>query len=258
MPPNGLQKVASDSASGRFYIYLVAATGIPLPTLSQMLAWPSAHLEAAANSWTATAKTWEDAFTAVYRQAPAPGGAPWEGQAADAAIQRVGADRLTVLAAVDRLHNAAAIARDGVTEIHAARRLAREALANAQAAGFTIGEDLSVTDRSTGGPAVRVARVAQAQSLAAIVHRRALAVVTIDEGIAARIVGVTAGLDAIQFDESLALPSCPLTRGHNLPLGRVVVCEPYTAGGGFLCWEWSLDGSIASGWHPADISGGYP
>lgn len=84
----------------------MAATAL-LPGLSQINAWDTAHLGAAAASWTTTAETWEDAFTTVYPQAPFPGGTAWEGDAADAAVLRVGSDRLTVLGAVDALHDAA-------------------------------------------------------------------------------------------------------------------------------------------------------
>jgi hypothetical protein len=42
------------------------------------------------------------------------------------------------------------------------------------------------------------------------------------------------------------------------PTGHVTVCEPYQSGGGFVCWDWYLDGSIARGWSPTDRSGGYP
>ncbi|MDT7765872.1 MAG: hypothetical protein QOC63_5292, partial [Mycobacterium sp.] len=75
----------------------MGATGIP--TLSQIRSWDTQHLEAAADHWEARAQNWQDAFTAVYKQVPAPGGVPWEGRAADAALLHVGGDRLQAVGA---------------------------------------------------------------------------------------------------------------------------------------------------------------
>lgn len=162
----------------------MAATAL-LPGLSQINAWDTAHLGAAAASWTTTAETWEDAFTTVYRQAPFPGGTTWEGDAADAAVLRVGSDRLTVLGAVDALHDAANVARSGASDIQAARQVVIAAVREAQAAGFTVGEDLSVTSRHTGGPpALQAARRAQAEGLAATIRSRAAVLAAVEEQVA--------------------------------------------------------------------------
>ena len=130
----------------------MAATATLVPSLSQIHGWDAEHLEAAATHWTTTAHRWDDAFTKVYREAPYPGGTLWEGAAADAAIERVGRDRHEVLGAVETLHGAASVARNGAEEIHTARQLALDAVNEAEAAGFTVGEDLSVTSRQSGGP----------------------------------------------------------------------------------------------------------
>lgn len=63
-----------------------------VPTLSQIRAWSTDHLEAAATHWTQNATVWEDAFTKIHREAQHPGGTPWEGAAAEAAILRTGID----------------------------------------------------------------------------------------------------------------------------------------------------------------------
>lgn len=75
-----------------------------------------------------------------------------DGDAADAAVLRAGSDRRTVLGAVDALRDAASVARSGASVIQAARQLVLGAVNAAEAAGFTVREDLSVTDRQTGGP----------------------------------------------------------------------------------------------------------
>ena len=84
-----------------------------LPTLTLIDAWDTQHLEAATAHWSSRARAWEDAYTAVYHETPIPGGIPWEGRAADAALRHVGADRLHVVGAADMLHHVAVIARSG-------------------------------------------------------------------------------------------------------------------------------------------------
>jgi hypothetical protein len=235
---------------------MAALPATPLPSLSQIQAWPIEHLAAAADSWTTTARTWDDAFTAVYRQAPAPGGTPWDGQTADAAIQRVGADRLKVLGAVDSLHDAAAIARNAIADIQSARRLALQAVAEAQAAGFTVGEDLSVTSRHVAGPPARqAARMTQAPQLSAIIRSRAVELVAIEDDIAARITAAAGGLQGIHFTDS---PSVPLAWGPSgvpPPEGRVI-CTPTP--GGFACSEFLPNGFIYHWLSPVDFTGHWP
>jgi hypothetical protein len=183
----------------------VAATAL-LPSLSQIEEWDTAHLQAAASYWTTTAQTWEDAFTAVYRQAPSPGGTPWEGEAADAAVLRVGSDRLTALGAVDTLHQAASIARSGASEIQAARQVVLHAVNEAQAASFRVGEDLSVSSQVGGTPALQAARRAQAEALVGKSRSRAAALAAVDEQIASRITAATSSLSGIQFAPNPVVP----------------------------------------------------
>jgi hypothetical protein len=184
----------------------MAATATLVPSLSQIHAWDTEHLQTAATHWTTTAHRWDDAFTKVYREAPYPGGTLWEGAAADAAIERVGRDRVGVLGAVDGLHGAAAIARDGASEISAARQLALDVVSQAQAAGFTVGEDLSVTSPQISAlPAVQAARQAQAQALAADIRTRAAALATVDQEIAAKITTAAAGVSNVTFTGAASL-----------------------------------------------------
>jgi hypothetical protein len=48
--------------------------GAGVPSLSQIAAWDIAHLEDAAQDFTAAGKHWEDAFTSVHRGTLSPGG----------------------------------------------------------------------------------------------------------------------------------------------------------------------------------------
>lgn len=138
-----------------------------VPSLSQIVSWDIQHLADAARGWSATAQEWEDGFTNVHRASLAPGSTAWEGEAADAAQERTYRDLLRVRSFSDTLHEAGAIARCRADELDNAKRRALRAVSEARLAGFTVGEDLSVTSRQRDGNLI-----AQAQRLA-LAHRHA-------------------------------------------------------------------------------------
>lgn len=187
----------------------MAAVAAVAPTLSQIHAWRTGHLETAAAQWTQTADTWEDAFTKIHRETPYPGGTPWEGEAAEAAVLRTGIDRVVAVRATDSLHSAASAARYGAEEIAIARQLALQAVAGARDAGFTVADDLSVTSRSGGPLAVQAARQAQAQLLAATIRARAEALVAVDTEVAGKVSAAIAGVNAAQFGDIPVAPPPP-------------------------------------------------
>lgn len=117
-----------------------------IPSLSQILGWDTTHLHRAATDWTSAAQRWEQTFTDVHRGTLAPGGAAWEGSSADAAQQRTFSDLVKVRGMSDALSDAATIARRGADQLDYLKRKAVEAINEAHEAGFTVGEDLSVTD----------------------------------------------------------------------------------------------------------------
>ena len=179
-----------------------------VPSLSQIEGWDTAHLESAARSWDATAAEWEDTFTAVHRGSLNPGGTVWEGEAAEVAHQRTFADLVKVRGLSDHLSEAAAIARRGADQLDSLKRIMLDAVDEARAAGFTVAEDLSLSDRSLTalGPAF-AARQAQAQTLVAQIHLRAAALSAADHEIAANITAATAPLSGVTFDEAPATDS---------------------------------------------------
>ncbi|MEE6164437.1 MULTISPECIES: hypothetical protein [unclassified Mycolicibacterium] len=75
-----------------------------------------------------------------------PGGTVWEGDAKDAALDRVTTDATVVRNQADVIVRAADIAENGVADIQAAQRQALEAIEEAEADGFKVGHDLSVRD----------------------------------------------------------------------------------------------------------------
>lgn len=139
-------------------------------SLSRIQSWSTEHLVDAAAYWTQTADRWEDAFLTMRNQAHA---ITWHGAGGDGLRQRTAADLSVVSGKADRLRRAVKIARDGASDISAAQRRVRYGVEDAQNAGFTVGEDLSVTDTRSTTAADRATRQAQARSFAADIRSRA-------------------------------------------------------------------------------------
>lgn len=153
------------------------------------------HLNQAATDWARTAEHWEETFTNVHRGTLAPGGTAWEGNAAEAAQDRTFGDLVTVRGLAESLREAAAVARRGADQLDHLKRHAVEAVNEARQAGFTVGEDLSVTDTSKSSGF----RIAAVRQHAATIAARAVALSTADNDIAARIVAATTELNGRGF-----------------------------------------------------------
>jgi hypothetical protein len=167
--------------------------------LSEVHAWDITHLESATRDWTATAQHWETSFSSIHRASVSPGGTVWEGVAAEAAQERAFADLVKVRGLADVLHESAAIARRGAETLFSAKQRVLDAVKDASAAGYVVGEDLSVTP-SQGGMAAQ----AQAQVYAAQIRERAVELAARDQEIAAKITAATAPLNAVTFPEPLS------------------------------------------------------
>jgi hypothetical protein len=182
---------------------MAAAAGAP--GLSALLAWPTEHLTEAATHWETVGDrsygvahgVWRDALTV-----------DWHGDAADALRANTHADMMTTSAVVDQLQAAASVARSGASELEAARSQMRYAVEDARSAGFEVGEDLSVTDRMSGGSAAeRAARQAAAQAFAADIGGRAAQLVSADAQVASRVTAAVAGVGD-------TFPSTPSANGQ--------------------------------------------
>jgi hypothetical protein len=184
---------------------MAASTTGPLPTftLSQIQAWDTDHLETAATHWTATAAHWRDGFTAVSSGIDRPGGTAWEGASAEAASARAERDRVQVLGLVDRLHDASSIARSGAAELTAAKSRALASVENAQRAGFTVSEDLSVRDPLTvPSKPIRLIRDVQAQAFSADIRAQSTILAATDQSVASKLSTIAAGFTGFEFRES--------------------------------------------------------
>jgi hypothetical protein len=118
----------------------------------------------------------------------------------------------------DQLNQAAKVVRMCASELEAARSRVRYSVEDAHAGGFAVGDDLSVTDRSTGGTAVeRATRQTQAEMFAADIRQRAAQLVALDQKVAGTIGTALAGIGNISFDEATTEPGsrAPATMEHN-------------------------------------------
>lgn len=179
-------------------------SGATLPSLSQVQGLNATYLGEAAGYWTHTATLWEKAFTGVHGGMSNPGGTPWTGRAAGAAQERAYADMVAVRRAWACLHEAASIARRGEEQLKAYRGGVLEAVDEARADGFDVGEDYSVTDRSRD-PQLRAARRAAAQGHASFIRHRVAALVAGDEQLSLRIAAATKGIDDLIFQPAPAI-----------------------------------------------------
>ncbi|MGV0809896.1 DUF6883 domain-containing protein [Mycolicibacterium setense] len=123
-----------------------AAAPAALPTRSEIEEWSTSHLSDAASNWGTAATASEGAFDQHRQNISSPGGTTWAGDAKDAALDRVTKDVAVVGRQNSVLREAATLADNGAHDIKAAKGKAVEAITAAENDGFTVGEDLSVTD----------------------------------------------------------------------------------------------------------------
>ncbi|MFN3001657.1 hypothetical protein [Mycolicibacterium wolinskyi] len=123
-----------------------SGSGGALPSRSGLEEWSTSHLSDAAAAWRSAAAASSEAFDQHRKNIVSPGGTTWEGDAKDAALTRVTVDIGVVGSQNGALLEAAGIAENGVNDINAAKREALDAINAAEEDGFTVGEDLSVTD----------------------------------------------------------------------------------------------------------------
>ncbi len=153
----------------------------------------------AAATWTRTAASWGDVFTDIQTRVQAPGGLPWSGRAADAAGRRSHSDRLTVIAASDRLHEASAVAMRGAGQIEAQERGVLDAVAAAEDAGFVVGEDYSISRRDPVPESQFAAKQAQAQVFADGLRWRVAEFVAVNRQVAAHLTSAAEGVGTVRF-----------------------------------------------------------
>lgn len=177
-----------------------AAAPAPLPTKSEIENWDTSYLDTAASSWRTAATASEDAFDQHRQNIAAPGGTTWEGDAKDAALDRVTADVAVVGRQGGALREAADLAENGAYDIKAAQGKAVEAINAAENDGFRVGEDLSVTDTRKADISTMGARHTAAAEHAEDIRWNAEQLAQADKLVGERLQAKAAELEGIRFD----------------------------------------------------------
>ncbi|OBF10504.1 hypothetical protein [Mycobacterium sp. ACS4331] len=211
-----------------------------LPGRSQIEGWETAHLTAAARSWSESADQWEDVFHTVHQNALTPGGADWDGATAAATVARTQSDKIMVIGIADDLRAAASAATVGSREISAAKNVVLDAIRRAEDAGFDVGEDLSLSSREEFPPGPKYdAKLAQATQLAAEIRSAAAALLNADQAAAGAITAAVAAFESVSFAEVPGTPqgqdgSVQLVDNRTFKEGPMLspTPEPGAGGGG--------------------------
>ncbi|MCX8557213.1 hypothetical protein OS121_19355 [Mycolicibacterium mucogenicum] len=176
-----------------------AGEGGQLPTRSEIESWPTQHLDDAASRWRTAAATGVRAFEQHYRNIVSPGGTEWTGAANDAAVDRVTGDLGVVRHHADVTTEAAHLAETGAEDIRAVKKLAVEAIVEATEDGFTVAEDLSVTDARRYDITTVADRNKAAKEHAEFIAFRAAQLVATDSLAGTRLESKAAQLQGITF-----------------------------------------------------------
>ncbi|QZH65021.1 hypothetical protein [Mycolicibacterium farcinogenes] len=177
-----------------------AAGAASPPTRSEIEEWSTAHLSDAATTWRTAAAGSESAFDQHRQNVSAPGGTTWEGTAKDAALDRVAADIGVVGRQSSLLREAATLAENGSYDIKAALSDALEAITTAEADGFRVAEDLSLTDTREVDAAAANARQTAANEHAEDIRWAAQQLAAADKLVGDRLEAKAAELQGIRFE----------------------------------------------------------
>lgn len=174
-----------------------------LPSRSEIEEWDTSDLDTAALAWNQAATASEDAFEQHRQNIAAPGGTTWDGDAKDAALNRVTSDIAVVRCHGEVLRAAAFIADSGATDIEAARREVLDAIAAAENDGFRVGEDLSVTDTREFDVVIMAVRQTAANEHAEDIRWYAGRLAQADALVGKRLQTKAAELEEMRFDGEL-------------------------------------------------------
>lgn len=177
-----------------------AAAPNPVPTRSEIEEWATSHLSDAATTWRTAATGSESAFDEHRQNISSPGGTTWEGTAKDAALDRVTADTAVVGRQSGVLRAAADLAENGSHDIKAAKDKAVEAIKAAEDAGFSVAEDLSVTDTKRVDVFSMRARQISLNEHAEDIRWAAQQLMQADKLVGDRLEAKAADLEGIRFD----------------------------------------------------------
>jgi hypothetical protein len=220
----------------------MASTG--LPSLTEIRNWDIEHLRQAADDWEPRAARWVSTYEQNYRRLAET---DWKGQGREAHVERAGLDLVKVRGLGTQLQEAAVAARYGFDQQNGAKQWTLDAVTDGEQAGFRANEDLSVTDRQTGGSAAaRAARQTQAQTLSADIRHRAALLVASNREIAAKITAAAGNIGEFSFDEPAGIPHGGIQLVDYQPpqpeRPHLIYCHEIEPGGPWLCEVHDLGG----------------
>lgn len=168
------------------------SVGTGLPSRTEIEGWAAAiaALEMHSDSYRAAAHQIECSADTYAQQLSSPGGSEWLGSAADAAMARAYSDRGVIYDAADSFRDAARVAAAGSQDLRLTRERALEAIADAEAEGFLVSDDLTVSDSrpvSSTSPTERARRIAEAVAHQGLIEMTAAALASQDYELAARL-----------------------------------------------------------------------
>ena len=118
-------------------------------TRSQVESWDPSALTTIGKNWKSMAGDVEGLFTRYKTAVANVNGGHWEGLAAEAALNRAESDRRSAVRVADHLERIGQIAQDGYHSVNPPLQRARDAIAGAERAGFTVSENLTVSRTGT-------------------------------------------------------------------------------------------------------------
>ncbi|OWL98125.1 hypothetical protein B7435_25990 [Mycolicibacterium peregrinum] len=190
-----------------------------MPSRSEIEGWTVNHLEAAATDSSALHTSWNthsrNSFDAFYR-------ADWLGDAREDAYEQFRSVKSHGEETGDLAQQLSTMCTSAAGEISTAKQMAVREITDAEAAGFTVGEDLSVTYDSTGlSEAEAATKAADAAKHAGWIHSAALNLITADTDHARSIASTATTLGSMKRSMSLGEP-----RGTRSPSIQATSFDP--------------------------------
>ncbi|WP_254427372.1 hypothetical protein [Mycolicibacterium fortuitum] len=211
-----------------------------MPRRSQIENWDIDHLDGSAARWRASVAEFEELFAQHRQNVNAPGGTEWEGTAKDAALERVTADTAVVGRHGEIVRAAADLADTSIGDLRAAQRAALTAITEAEADGFRVSEDLSVTDTRRIDVATMAARYTAAGEHAENIRWHASQLLATDTLVGQRLTSKAAELNGIRFDGEGTIQAASFGGFKQSPFDDLLTKEQALA-----AWE-KLQADIAS------------
>lgn len=181
-----------------------AFVGPTVPSRSEIEGWTVEHLEEASTHFTALKSDWTSRTATSY---DAIERVDWRGDAREDALEQFRSIKAYGRETGEQAERISTLCTTAAGEISTAKEMAVREITDAEAAGFTVGEDLSVTYDSTGlSEAEAATKAADAAKHAGWIHSAALNLITADTDHARSISSAAIELGSMRPSMSLGEP----------------------------------------------------